>query len=71
MDLDHHIEQLSRGELLSEGTVKGLTSKLKDMLIYESNVEHVRAPVTVVGDIFGCVSFLRKCAHTARAVRST
>ena len=53
MDLDQHIQQLMRGELLSEAAIKGLTEKLKEQLVYQSNIEHLKAPLTVVGDLFG------------------
>lgn len=34
-------------------TVEALCSKIKELLIKESNVIHIKAPVTVVGDIHG------------------
>ena len=53
MSLDTQIEQLRRGELLSEAEVRSLVERAKDILIEESNVERVDAPVTICGDIHG------------------
>lgn len=52
-DLDECIERLYRRELLPEVTVEALCTKIKELLIKESNVVHIQAPVTVVGDIHG------------------
>jgi hypothetical protein len=43
----------SRGEVLPERTVKQLCDKLKEQLIYESNVLSLSSPLTVVGDLHG------------------
>jgi hypothetical protein len=58
LNLDKCIEQLTKCELLSENTIKDLCQHMREMLIYESNVQHVKAPVTVVGDIHGYALFL-------------
>lgn len=58
LNLDKCIEQLTKCELLSENTIKDLCQHMREMLIYESNVQHVKAPVTVVGDVHGYVVFL-------------
>lgn len=52
-DLDKCIDQLYRSEILPEATVKQLCEKLKEILIYESNVQSISAPLTVVGDVHG------------------
>ncbi len=52
-DVDTCLERCLRGELLSEAEIKEITSKVKELLVYESNVVHLRAPCTVVGDIHG------------------
>lgn len=60
LNLDLALEQLYRGELLSELTVKEICERLKETMIYQSNVQIVQAPVTIVGDIHGhvaCPSF--------------
>lgn len=46
-DLDRQIEQLKRCEYLNESEVKALCAKAKEILIDESNVQRVDAPVTV------------------------
>ncbi|KDQ15525.1 hypothetical protein BOTBODRAFT_31839 [Botryobasidium botryosum FD-172 SS1] len=52
-DLDKQIEQLKRCEPLSEGQVKELCLKAREILIEEGNVQYVDAPVTICGDIHG------------------
>ena len=52
-DLDECIERLYKRELLPEVTIEALCSKIKEILIKESNVVHISSPVTVVGDIHG------------------
>ena len=47
------IEQLLRGEIISEDEVKVICEKTKEALSKEENVVPVAAPVTVVGDIHG------------------
>ena len=46
-DLDRQIEQLRRCEALKEGEVKALCLKAMEILVEESNVQRVDAPVTV------------------------
>lgn len=53
MDLDECISRLSKKELLAESVVEAICAKTKELLMKESNVVHIRAPVTVVGDIHG------------------
>lgn len=54
-DLDACIEQLLRKQLLHEALLREICEKTKEVLMKESNVVHVSAPVTVVGDIHGLV----------------
>jgi serine/threonine-protein phosphatase PPG1 len=44
---------LYKNELLAESVVEAICSKAKELLMKESNVVHIRSPVTVVGDIHG------------------
>lgn len=53
IELDECIERLYRKELLVDSVVKAICMKAKEMLMKESNVVHIAAPVTVVGDIHG------------------
>lgn len=40
-------------KLLTENEVKNLCEKAKEILMKESNVQPVRSPVTICGDIHG------------------
>jgi serine/threonine-protein phosphatase 4 catalytic subunit len=51
-DLDRQIEQLRRCEPLKESEVKALCMKAMEILVEESNVQRVDAPVTVGSSIF-------------------
>lgn len=51
--LDKQIEQLRRGEIISELEVKHLCSKAREILVEEGNVQRVDSPVTICGDIHG------------------
>lgn len=53
VDLDACIESLYKKELLAESVIEAICAKTKELLMQESNVVHVQAPVTVVGDIHG------------------
>lgn len=46
-DLDRQIERLSRCEIITENEVKNLCDKAREILLEESNVQEVDAPVTV------------------------
>ena len=46
-DVDRFVEQLRRGEYLKESEVKNLCVKAREILVDESNVQRVDAPVTV------------------------
>jgi len=52
-DLDRQIEALKRCEYLKESEVKALCAKAREILVDESNVQRVDAPVTICGDIHG------------------
>jgi serine/threonine-protein phosphatase 2A catalytic subunit len=52
-ELDSQIEQLMKCKPLAELDVKALCEKAKEILMQEANVQPVRCPVTVCGDIHG------------------
>ncbi|KAM3727393.1 Serine/threonine-protein phosphatase 2A catalytic subunit [Dirofilaria immitis] len=52
-ELDQWIEQLYNCDQLSENQVKILCDKAKEILQTESNVQEVKCPVTVCGDVHG------------------
>lgn len=53
IDLDECIARLYKKELLAESVIEAICAKTKELLMKESNVVHISAPVTVVGDIHG------------------
>ncbi|XP_043310351.1 serine/threonine-protein phosphatase 2A catalytic subunit beta isoform isoform X2 [Cervus elaphus] len=52
-DLDQWVEQLNECKQLNENQVRTLCEKAKEILTKESNVQEVRCPVTVCGDVHG------------------
>ncbi|CAN1315887.1 Serine/threonine-protein phosphatase PP2A catalytic subunit [Linum perenne] len=52
-NLDEQINQLMQCKPLSEQDVRGLCEKAKEILMEESNVQPVKSPVTICGDIHG------------------
>jgi len=46
-DLDRYIETLRKCETINEAEVKSLCTKAREILVEESNVQRVDAPVTV------------------------
>jgi len=52
-ELDGWVEQLMECKQLSENQVKTLCEKAKEILSKESNVQEVKCPVTVCGDVHG------------------
>lgn len=53
LDLDACLERLYKKQLLAECVLKELCERTKELLMTESNVVQISAPVTVVGDIHG------------------
>lgn len=51
--LDKWIENLKKGNCISETDLKKLCIQVKNILIEEANVQPVRSPVTICGDIHG------------------
>lgn len=53
MDIDKCISDLKSDKILSEKVLRWVCEKVKELLIEESNVQPVSAPVTICGDIHG------------------
>jgi serine/threonine-protein phosphatase 2A catalytic subunit len=51
--LDAQIEQLTQCKPLPEQEVQSLCEKAKEILMQENNVQPVKCPVTICGDIHG------------------
>ncbi|KAH9445875.1 hypothetical protein MJO28_012274 [Puccinia striiformis f. sp. tritici] len=51
--LDECIKKLLTKQLLAQALIKEICEKTKELVMRESNVVHISAPVTVVGDIHG------------------
>ena len=52
-DIDNWLETVKGGTILPERELRILCEKVKEILIEESNVQPVAAPVTICGDILG------------------
>lgn len=52
-DIDGWLETVKGGTILPERELRILCEKVKEILIEESNVQPVAAPVTICGDIHG------------------
>ena len=53
MNIDECISDLKNGKILNERVLQSCCEKIKDLLLEESNVQPVSAPVTICGDIHG------------------
>ena len=52
-NVDQWLENVKNGGVLPERDLRILCEKVKEILIEESNVQPVSAPVTICGDIHG------------------
>lgn len=59
--IDHIIEQLRRCDFVPESDVKELCAKAREILVEESNVQRVDAPVTVRTPLNACSWSRRAC----------
>eukprot|EP00188_Purpureofilum_apyrenoidigerum_P006301 Plantae.Rhodophyta-Purpureofilum_apyrenoidigerum.ctg9526.p1 GENE.Plantae.Rhodophyta-Purpureofilum_apyrenoidigerum.ctg9526~~Plantae.Rhodophyta-Purpureofilum_apyrenoidigerum.ctg9526.p1 ORF type:complete len:304 (-),score=57.59 Plantae.Rhodophyta-Purpureofilum_apyrenoidigerum.ctg9526:305-1216(-) len=71
MNLDAWIERVRSGKPLEEWDLKKLCDCVKELLIEESNVQPVKSPVTVCGDIHGQFRDLLNLLKTGGEVPST
>jgi hypothetical protein len=70
VDLDECIARVMRLELLGEDLVRDLCERLRHVLVSESNVQHIAAPVTVVGDVHGYAVCMSPPTPLARLTRA-
>ena len=66
-DLDRQIEQLRRCEYIKEAEVKALCAKAREILVEESNVQRVDAPVTVRAVARERLAVEQECGARGRA----
>ncbi|EGR31323.1 ser thr protein phosphatase family protein, putative [Ichthyophthirius multifiliis] len=52
-NIDEYLSLLKEGKCLTERDLRMVCEKIKELLMEESNVQPVRAPVTICGDIHG------------------
>jgi serine/threonine-protein phosphatase 4 catalytic subunit len=52
-NLDQILANLTQNNLPSESEIEQLCGKVKEILVEESNVQHISSPVTICGDIHG------------------
>jgi serine/threonine-protein phosphatase 6 catalytic subunit len=71
MDLDNFLSTLKKGGCLTERDLRLLCEKVKEILIEESNVQPVIAPVTICGDIHGQFYDLLELFRTGGEVPDT
>mmetsp|Transcript_8007 Transcript_8007/g.15557 ORF Transcript_8007/g.15557 Transcript_8007/m.15557 type:complete len:308 (-) Transcript_8007:685-1608(-) len=71
VDLDKWLEKIKKCEHLAEEELKALCEYVKEILVEESNVQPVSAPVTVCGDIHGQFHDLLRLFETGGEVPST
>eukprot|EP00744_Colponema_vietnamica_P003473 GILI01005323.1.p1 GENE.GILI01005323.1~~GILI01005323.1.p1 ORF type:complete len:304 (+),score=56.95 GILI01005323.1:68-979(+) len=71
MSVDKWIETLRQGQCIPERDLRILCEKVKELLIEESNVQPVCAPVTVCGDIHGQFFDLLELFRTGGEVPTT
>jgi len=71
MDLDKYIANLKEGQCLPERDLRMVCEKVKEILIEESNVQPVSAPVTICGDIHGQFYDLLELFRTGGEIPNT
>jgi len=71
MDLDKFLNDLKEGQCLPERDLRMVCEKVKEILIEESNVQPVSAPVTICGDIHGQFYDLLELFRTGGEIPNT
>jgi hypothetical protein len=67
MNVDALIAEIREAKCLHERDLRLVCEKVKEILLEESNVQHIRAPVTVCGDIHGQFYDLLELFRTGNA----
>lgn len=70
-DLEKWMETLKKGQCISENDLKKLCAMVKSILVEEANVQPVRAPVTICGDIHGQFYDLLELFRTGKEIPET
>ncbi|KAG2381337.1 hypothetical protein C9374_006326 [Naegleria lovaniensis] len=71
VDVNRCIEKLEAGRLLTEFEIKFVCEKVKEILIDEANVQRVKSPVTIVGNIHGQFPDLKELFRVAGKIPDT
>ena len=69
--LDQWIETLEKGQCIPENDLKRLCNMVKTILVEEANVQPVRAPATICGDIHGQFYDLLELFRTGKEIPLT
>jgi len=69
--VEEALSKVRQGEFLSEGVLRKVCEVVKSILLEESNVQVVDAPVTICGDIHGQFQDLQELFRTGGDVPST
>nr|BAN37881.1 serine/threonine-protein phosphatase, putative [Entamoeba histolytica] len=70
-EVDHYLETLFAGKLITEAEVKDLCEKVIEILDKEPNIQKLQSPVTICGDVHGQYYDLRKLFETGGEVPAT
>ena len=52
-DPDRYLEKAYKGEKIEENVIKIICSKVREILSAEDNVQNLKSPITLVGDVHG------------------
>jgi serine/threonine protein kinase len=50
---DRYLEKAYKGEKIEENVIKIICSKVREILSAEDNVQNLKSPITLVGDVHG------------------
>ena len=52
-DPDRYLEKAYKGEKIEENVIKIICSKVREIFAEEDNVQNLKSPITLVGDVHG------------------